>query len=100
MNAATAELYRRTFEHVWALEMVPAPAMLAAWMERQTWQHPHPDLAVLVDRLRRWPAGRRYPLIPDDYALEGGTSDDCRWWEPGALRGDVPSEGQPHLTIR
>jgi hypothetical protein len=83
------EFYADVFLHVWDGEHVPTPKQLADWIESQTWHVDPLWLRQILERLRAWPEGRNYPLVPDDEALVNGMADEARWWEPGALRGDL-----------
>ena len=74
------------FKHLWDCHQVPTAKQMADWIEART-DRPV-DWKLLVDRLRVWPEGKRYPPIPDDDALsEGIAGDSTRWWTPGAHAG-------------
>lgn len=83
------ELYAETFKHVWDQPQVPTPAELADWLESRRWRVDPQWLAEMVARLRAWPKGRNYPLIPDDMAMMVRAEEESRWWRPGAVRGDL-----------
>ncbi len=87
------QFYGRVFEYVWSCPRVPQPQELADWIESRTWRVDPEWRAMMVARLRAWPAGKNYPLVPDDEAMELmvklGDAETSRWWEPGAIRGDL-----------
>jgi len=93
MNPAL-ELYRRVWEYVWSKTTAPTPAELARWIRSQRWTVQRtPEgrdwLDTILGRLDAWPAGRNYPIVPDDEAMAGLWDDEAKWWEPGAVRGDI-----------
>lgn len=78
--------------HVWEQPKVPTPSELADYLESRPWGVDAEWLSNMVRRLRAWPPGMNYPLIPDDEALQEAAIDPsvtARWWEPGAVRGDL-----------
>jgi hypothetical protein len=83
--------YADVFNHVWEGDRVPTPQQLAEWIEsqRDRWDLDREWLETILGRLRAWPEGRNYPLIPDDEAVANGMAEEALWWEPGALRGDL-----------
>lgn len=87
------DLYARTLEYVWSrTDQVPTPTELADWLESRTWRVDAEWLQTIIYRLRTWPVGKNYPLIPDDDAMSeipGNASVFERWWEPGAPPGDM-----------
>jgi hypothetical protein len=83
------EIYARVFEWVWEHPRVPTPAHLADFLESRQWGVSEQWLGEMVRRLRAWPAGKNYPLIPDDTALAVMHEEESRWWRPGAMRGDL-----------
>jgi hypothetical protein len=87
------ELYGKALEYVWNQPQVPAPQQLADWIESQTWRVDPEWCGEMIQRLRSWPAGENYPLIPDNDALLQrsikGKEETDRWWEPGAIRHDA-----------
>jgi hypothetical protein len=75
--------------HAWEQPQAPTAAALADWIETQPWDLDQLWLSKIIERLRCWPVGQSFPLIPDDDALETGVRADPRWWTPGAAPGGV-----------
>ena len=87
------EFYGSVFEQAWNSNSVPTPQGLADWIESRRWSADPRFVESMVERLRGWPRGRNYPVVPDDDAmrerLRNGPAEELRWWEPGARRGDL-----------
>lgn len=93
MSDPVINLHARALEYVWDQARVPTPKQFADWMESHTWAGVDRQwLANMAGRLRAWADDKNYPLIPDDEAMGAFYDDPAvvdRWWEPGALRGDL-----------
>jgi len=89
---------------LWSAPEIPDPAAVADWIESRAWQPA--DAADLCLRLRAWPEGAPYPVLPDDLELgwlhaRGPTATKHRaaWWTPGAMAGGA-GLGEPRLLSR
>jgi hypothetical protein len=89
--------YAGALDFLFGCDAVPTAKAVASWAERQ--QGLDPDWQVsIVNRLRAWPDGHPYPLIPDDDELLSAHMDPdgarARWLTPGTRRGDLVALGR------
>lgn len=98
----SAAFLRAAVDWIWSHDRCPTAKQVAGWIELQP-NRPQ-DAPMLCDRLRHWPEGQRFPLIPDDAALRHGLSGaHWEWYEPGSRRGteklpEALSQNQPKAT--
>ena len=87
-----AQWYMAVLNALWSYEITPDPVAWAEALAKIPGDSP-PDLPIMLERLRHWPAGEPYAALPDDDALEMRIRRrkffDAAAWTPGARVGSI-----------